>query len=297
MKKNRLFFAYIIGLVFLLNGCILDQPEPHGNRTKKGKQIYDAWNFSMNQTLQKFVNVAFHFNYWHDAAPAFQTAIEDSLFANYKIRLESDGSWGLYDGSVLTYKIVRNNQSLADAGAVWSVFYYANSAEEFLYYYPYNFSSFMGDSVEVTIENTTGRKWLVTMSENTNPNSSLNLEISTTSVPMPSGIDNEDMSFTGNGCFRFNEVIFEYEKDDADTPTYNFIEFDIESPLIVRDVTYSKILWNAGVLNLKAFNLNNDQIEVKVQFFAPDHQYNTIQITYKGITESYNDESEEDEWY
>jgi hypothetical protein len=53
--------------------------------------------------------------------------------------------------------------------------------------------------------------------------------------------------------------------------------------LIVRDVTYSKILWNAGVLNLKAFNLNNDQIEVKVQFFAPDHQYNTIQITYKEL--------------
>lgn len=297
MKKNRLLCGYIIGLVFLLNGCILDQPEPHGNRTEKGKQIYDAWNFSMNQTLQKFVNVAFHFNYWHDAAPAIQTAIEDSLFADYKIRLESDGSWGLYDGSVLTYKIVRNNQSLADAGAVWSVFYYANPTQESLYYYPYNFSSFMGDSVEVTIENTTGRKWLVTMSENTNPNSSLNLEISTLSILMPSGIDNEDMSFTGNGCFRFNEILFEYEENDAGTPVYNFIEFDIESPLIVRDVTYSKILWKAGVLNLKAFNLNNDQIEVKVQFFAPDHQYNTIQITYKGITESYNDESEEDEWY
>lgn len=297
MKKNRLLCGYIIGLVFLLNGCILDQPEPHGNRTEKGKQIYDAWNFSMNQTLQKFVNVAFHFNYWHDAAPAIQTAIEDSLFADYKIRLESDGSWGLYDGSVLTYKIVRNNQSLADAGAVWSVFYYANPNQESLYYYPYNFSSFMGDSVEVTIENTTGRKWLVTMSENTNPNSSLNLEISTLSILMPSGIDNEDMSFTGNGCFRFNEILFEYEENDAGTPVYNFIEFDIEAPLIVRDVTYSKILWKAGVLNLKAFNLNNDQIEVKVQFFAPDHQYNTIQITYKGITESYNDESEEDEWY
>jgi hypothetical protein len=105
MKKNRLLFAYIIGLAFLLNGCILDQPEPHGNRTEKGKQIYDAWNFSMNQTLQKFVNVDFHFNYWHDAAPTIQTAIEDSLFADYKIRLESDGSWGLYDGSVLLIKL------------------------------------------------------------------------------------------------------------------------------------------------------------------------------------------------
>lgn len=287
MRKNMFFFGFIIGLAFLLNGCILDHAEPQGNRTEKGKKIFDAWNSSMNQTLQKFVNVAFHFNYWHDATPTLQLAIEDSLFADYKIRYETDGTWGLYDGAIKVYQIERNNQSLADAGALWKVVHYSNSVEESLYFYPYNFSSFATDTVEVIIQNTTGRRWLVSISENTNPNSYIDLKITTPSVIMPSGIDNEDVTYEGDGCFRFHNLSFEEE----DVPTYDFIQFNIESPLMVRKVSYAKILWKAGVLNLKAFNLMNDEIEVKVQFFSPDHQYNTIQITYKGITENYNDES------
>ena len=60
MKKNRLLFAYIIGLAFLLNGCILTTGNSW-NRTEKENKFMMLGTSSMNQTLQKFCKCGFPF--------------------------------------------------------------------------------------------------------------------------------------------------------------------------------------------------------------------------------------------
>lgn len=92
--KKVVFFITLFSIFFY--GCYIENADPAGKRTQKGKLLYDTWSFAMKNTITDFINIAFHFNYWYDAPVGEKNAIEDSLFSNYKIRKESADIWQIF---------------------------------------------------------------------------------------------------------------------------------------------------------------------------------------------------------
>jgi hypothetical protein len=289
--KKVIFFIALLSVSF--NSCYVEEADLAENRTQKGKLIYDTWSFAMKNTVTDFINIAFHFNYWLEAPAEEKNSIEDSLFSNYKIRKESADVWQLLKGSQIKYRIYCINQSLNNLGARWNIVRYPDSYpySELPYYNSYSFTSFYSDTMELAISNLTGRKWHVWMNENTTPKTFIDFTFTTDDVIMPIGVDNENMSLSGNGTFRFNYLGFNginEEGEEDDTKRYGFIDFTIDSPLDYHSGSTLFLFWKSGKVSLEAYNLYQDTIKIEATFLFPEANYNTIQLTYNGVTENYH---------
>ena len=93
------------------------------------------------------------------------------------------------------------------------------------------------------------------MNENTTPKTFIDFTFTTDDVIMPIGVDNENMSLSGNSTFRFNYLGFNginEEGEEDDTKRYSFIDFTIDSPLDYHSGSTLFLFWKSGKVSLEA---------------------------------------------
>ena len=260
-KAHRAILFFL--LVTVLSGCIVEPAETRGKITQQGKNIYDQWNSDINNLLTQNVKTAFDFNLYYTAAnDSARINVEDSLFSCYKIRDVGDGVWQLYQGATLYCEINTANQSLSEVGAVWNV-----KIPTSLYLLPILST---GDSLSLTITCSTATSWLIGIQGNGNPSCYVDL-ILTGKMP--------NFSLAGNGRFGYNSYY-----SVSDSGQYSFIEFTVKETMTSTKPDY----WSGGLLDLKAFNLQNQEKTVEVEFLHPSENSYAAKITSDGATETWD---------
>ncbi|MEG2071479.1 MAG: hypothetical protein RR034_08920, partial [Bacteroidales bacterium] len=193
MKKNIVIYVMILLVALLNSSCILFPEEEHDDKTKTGKNIYDAWNEGMQCVFTQYAEIVLNFDYWYTAPESLKLSIEDSLFADFKIRQLEPETWNLLAGNEIRYTIHTHGGSVSAVNTVWEITCYPAQIEKNDCHYQY--SSFNEGLATLTVKCLAPNQWNFMMKEEQNPASFINLTVASLNTNM----NGSDFSVAGTG--------------------------------------------------------------------------------------------------
>lgn len=274
MKKTILLLTIIIT-------CVSCRYEERGNLTKTGKEMYDTWQAGTGLVMDNVVRAVFLVNAWEASDSAGRIAIEDQYFPEYKIRKYGENMFRIMDGArpIITIETEGHN-SLAEAGTTWHITDKIEYVQTWAYVteaIPY-FARNSGIK-KLTITNLGGNRFSVENDTLTYSGSRMRWELTFSASEMPTDIYATAFEMSGNGCFnlpadRNNEYNFEERKAVL-------LSYDIAQPL--THYASEALYWDGGALRLTATTEGKEEVTTAAEIL----DRNTIEITYKGITEQW----------
>lgn len=295
ITSQKKIIAVGIMLTILFSGCVNEAPEKNQN----GKNVYNSWNSSMTMLIRDYFDIPFLFNTWLETPEELRNDVEDALFPYYKIRQFNENEWGLYNANELAYYITKNEHTLSEPGANWTVKIYIQyfySMEE--NYYPSNSSLTSFQSVPTTlhISYVQPNEWSLKMSEYP-AHSEINIRIKAGAEGLTHGLMHSEYTLKGSGALTFSYSDYHsYGYYDYEAKT-SYLSFEITNGMIFShigdfysDNYYSSgpvAYWSNGELQLKGTNDEGDLTEAKLSFFKPSVGQYCANITCRGITEEW----------
>ena len=287
LKNITLFLFFSL----LLSGCVKNYDAPL--KTEKGKAIYNSWHKGVDTVLSRYIDIAFAFNAWHEAANHQKDSMEDKYLTSYKIRDLGNDQWGLYFGAELAYRIFRNNSSLSASNAVWIIeaknatidMLSGNNQDNYYSYERYEFASFLKDeTTTIYISSIGNNEWDIDILD-------MNISIKSMDSIVPVSLFENSFAWSGEGSFTYSTY-----------DSYAYIDFKTTEDIVFRhknrqtnkpeenNLTYPKktFYWSSGKVSLSATRSNSsDEVKTDASFSQLASSRFGIYITYKGITEEW----------
>lgn len=275
-------------MALIMAGCV--QKEDAGEKTRKGKNVYDSWRHGMNEAIGDLANIAFLFNTWYTAPEQQKDSIEDIYLPFYKIRPATDGNdeWELYRGSGCVYRIKTNGAPLSQVGAEWEIetWEYGIGYDDYGYD-TYDPISFTDAKSIVNIQVTGPMKWDIGITVPRKPSVEFNIVIKSVGDRIPVSLLAADFTMAGKGKLMFARE--EYYPDNQDIA---YIDFDIMNDLLhlapTNRYASNDWYWQAGKVQLKAYN-DDKQTDIIAAFRESVRNHMRVFITYRGVTEEWQD--------
>ncbi|MDL2308724.1 hypothetical protein LJC68_05580 [Bacteroidales bacterium OttesenSCG-928-B11] len=297
MKMSKIQKAIIgLGIIILFSGCVYEAPE----KTTNGRNVYNSWNSAMSTLINNYFDIPFLFNAWLETPEELRDNIEDALFPYYKIRQLGENEWGLYNATELLYHITKNNLTLSEPGAEWTVTYYYNYLDEYNYYSQWaELTSFITSPVVLKISCPQANEWKLIMTENESSISNVDLTLKSLQESLSLGLKRSLFSIHGTGLLMFTT----YDDANNDLRYYvhdenGYISFETNEMVFshfgsyydgVYNHNYNDYVpfWSDGLLQLKAANDKGDKTETELSFFKSSTGQYYADITYRGVTEEW----------
>lgn len=295
--------AGFVCISLLLSGCVENYDVP--SKTEKGKAIYNSWHKGMDTLLSRYIDVAFKFNTWYEAADSQKNSVEDKYFPQFKIRDLQNDQWGLFSGTELAYRISRYSKSLSDPNACW-IIEAMNEAIDGInnnnnqdYYYSdggYKLISFLEDAYTPVVLSAMGvNQWDIQVGES-HSEDMISIQLKSMDSITPVSLLESSFTISTEGTFVYLEG-YNYQYGNI-----VYIDFKTMEDLVYRrrdksghsqegdEYLYPKktYYWSAGKVSLHAIDEDNDnETLAEASFSQLTRSQFGIYITYKGITEEW----------
>ncbi len=297
MKTVKIIAGFFF-ISFILSGCVEHYDIP--SRTEKGKAVYNSWHKGVDTVLSRYIDIAFVFNTWYEAADSQKNNIEDRYLSLFKIRDLGNDQWGLYSGAELAYRISRHNKSLSESNAVWIVEatnatlnMANNNTQDYYQNDRYEFVTFLNDDKTTIVLHTTGtNEWDIQVGY-AFPNVQMDIHLKSIDSIAPASLFESSFVWSGEGSFAYL-ANYGYDITYIDFETTEDIVFRHQSkPVGNQDenyYTYPKktFYWSGGKVSLNATGSSSgEEVKTDASFSQLTSSQFGIYITYKGITEEW----------